>query len=52
MIVKIIGVLIIWSLAVMHTELVLDWNFKISNGAQSTWQFGQVQGSAMRRKYY
>ncbi|KAJ6568749.1 hypothetical protein B0H19DRAFT_1256467 [Mycena capillaripes] len=34
---------IIWALAVMNTELLINWsNFAPSDGQQSSWQFGQV----------
>lgn len=40
---ELILVLILWSLAVMNTELLISWNhFDRSGGTQSPWQFGQV----------
>ena len=40
---ELILVLILWSLAVMNTELLISWNhFDQSDDIQSPWQFGQV----------
>ncbi|KAJ7436116.1 hypothetical protein FB451DRAFT_1108965 [Mycena latifolia] len=40
---KLIVILILWSLAVMNTELLIRWNhFAASDDSHSQWQFGQV----------
>ncbi|KAF8503951.1 hypothetical protein BU17DRAFT_101612 [Hysterangium stoloniferum] len=40
---ELVVILILWSLAVMNTELLIKWNkFQPSTSSQSQWQFGQV----------
>jgi len=41
LIIEILVILLIWSLAVMNTELLIRWN-KFTPSDQSQWQFGQV----------
>ncbi|KAJ7797269.1 hypothetical protein B0H14DRAFT_2912188, partial [Mycena olivaceomarginata] len=40
---NIVVVLILWTLAVMNTELLIRWNhFAASDDSQSPWQYGQI----------
>jgi len=43
LIIELLVMLVLWALAVMNTELLIQWNdFEPSDKAESAWQFGQV----------
>ena len=41
-IIEILVILILWGLAVMNTELLIQWN-NFGDSGESQWQFGQVR---------
>jgi len=43
LLIKILLIFVLWSLAVMNTELLIKWShFMPPDGAASIWQFGQI----------